>query len=318
MSKLALVSILLLLQTLTAAQTHYSDGRALQAVVTCQPEEILKDGKCIQTCPAIDEIWNASLKACAKLCDCEKNEHFYKGKCEKCKPGQEWHEHDHKCVEICPENTKWDAIKKICYTPECPKDQYWDGKNCVSDCAKCEKGHFWDVAQKRCVTVCKPGEIFRDGGCHQISSGCKARDQCVVSQLTLLEIKIKEIALEEDHIRHESSPTEGKEPKPTDDKEPKVIAKSESEMESKIGKPRVLRQRRRLQAMADPKETENGEDEGPGSPPGQNPEESDDDHDHKDRIRYLNIQKQMIKIEIQKCYLKKCPNECGKGQVYDD
>ena len=70
--------------------------------------------------------------------------------------------------------------------------------------------------------------------------------------------------------------------------------------------------------MADVEETEQGEDESPGSPLGQDDEESEDGHDHKDRIRYLNIQKQLIKIEIQKCYLKKCPNECGKGQVYDD
>jgi hypothetical protein len=89
-------------------------------------------------------------------------------------------------------------------------------------------------------------------------------------------------------------------------------------LESQIGKPRVLRQRRRLQPMADVEETEQGEDESPGSPLGQDDEESEDGHDHKDRIRYLNIQKQLIKIEIQKCYLKKCPNECGKGQVYDD
>ena len=40
-------------------------------------------------------------------------------------------------------------------------------------------------------------------------------------------------------------------------------------------------------------------------------------HNHEKILRELNIGKSNIRIELEKCYLKKCPKECSKGEIYD-
>lgn len=100
----------------------------------------------------------------------------------------------------CPEGYTMNQKTWMCERVTCDKGWKLENNQCVR--IECPKGYTLagdDSCKSRCR---KPeSEIFVDGKCWDVKSGCALRDTCRVSNLELLQVSVDNIESERDRLR---------------------------------------------------------------------------------------------------------------------